>query len=377
MKQEPLDSGWLSRNEDVLFADVRRGLNQPPLFHDAVKLLMRIFPYYALVQMHTHRWWPLLLDALADAQNLRDNDMIIQILTQLGESYIVFGKHAEAKTVFSQAMKRAGEKQIKEMLLTAYIGLIKVETTQISSGFTRDIAQHAIRLALQVSDRSLKATLCQTLATVYAYRKETELGLGHGQTAYGLWQQLGNQLELGRTAIVLSQIYRTCSRFDRAAYFLELAQEHFARTDLERQEAVTAYEKGSLCLEQRDPESARVWLELALEEYQQRGMDNHIAGASHALALALIELGELDKARANLQAALATWEGLKYWHEQANALYALGYLDYQDKRYAQARKAWEQALQVCDQLPDAAVRSTLEAQIIGALKDLDDLRPDS
>jgi tetratricopeptide (TPR) repeat protein len=236
--------------------------------------------------------------------------------------------------------------------------------------------QRALKLANQVNDLTLKASLEQTLAMVYVYRKETVLALGHGQTAYALWQKLHNPVEMGRTAIILSQAYRTGSQFDRSAQYLEIAQEHFAKTNLARQEAVTAYEKGCLYLQQRQPAAAQEWLELALQEFKSVGMDNQIAGAAHGLALAQIELKQFDKARANLKAALATWQDLKYWHEQANAHYALGYLDSKMERRDCARQSWEQASQLCSKIPDIAFRATLEAQIAGALKELDDFRPD-
>lgn len=377
LNHEPPDTGWLSRNEDVLFAGVQRGLSQTFYFHDAVELLMLVFPYYALVQMHTRRWWPLLFDALADAHNLRDSAMLVQILTRLGESYIVFGKHAEAKNAFSRAIERAHEKQIAEMLLAAYIGIIKVEITQMSDGFDDAIVQHALQLANQVNDLTLKASLEQTLAMVYVYRKETALALGHGQTAYALWQKLQNHLEMGRTAIILSQAYRISAQYDRSVHFLETAQEHFVKTDLARQEAVTAYEKGCLYLEQGQPSFAQEWFELALQEFKVVGMDHQIAGAAHALALAQIERNDIVNARTNLQAALHTWQDLKYWHEQANALYALGYLDFKTEQWDKARESWKQALHLCNKVPEAAFRSALEAQIIGALQELDDFRPDS
>lgn len=377
LKREPHDSSWLLRYEGNVFEAVRTGLSKNFYFHDAVELLMMVFPFYALVCGGIRHWWPLLFDALADAQTLRDSAMQIQILTRLGESYLVFGKHAEAQNVFALAVERAREKQMDEMMLAAYIGLIKVQTTQISDYLNNQVINHALSLAKGVNNLALKAMLYQTLGMMYTYHNETVLAFGYGQTAYVLWHHLRNELEMGRTAIVLTQAARVAFRFELSATFLERAQQHLAKTELARQEAQTAYEKGCLYLEKQDYVEAQQWLELALQEFVSLGLENQIAGARHALGLAQVELHLYDEARTNLKAALGIWQNLKYWHEQVNVLYALGYLAFRLRDWENAREAWEQADGLCDNIPQNPLRFALEMQIKKALIELRDFRPDS
>src|SRR5690554_3448887 len=88
---------WLSNHEDELYTVIYDGLHQQPAFHDAVEILIRVFPHFALVLYHFSRWSPLLLDALIEAQNLRDNAMQVHIFTQLGASYFTSGKNSAAQ----------------------------------------------------------------------------------------------------------------------------------------------------------------------------------------------------------------------------------------------------------------------------------------
>src|SRR5262245_55840775 len=106
-RQNKNNSRWLTDHENELYAATKEGLNRPPTFHNAVELLMLLIPHFMFVIYHYKLWNPLLLEALLQAQLLQDNEMQIDILTQLGEAYLALGKNQAARDAFEIALGRA------------------------------------------------------------------------------------------------------------------------------------------------------------------------------------------------------------------------------------------------------------------------------
>src|SRR5215813_8530389 len=145
------DGRWFSKHEDVLYPLIAGSLQKPPEFRDAAELLMAVFHHYAFVLYHVKRWSPLLLDALVHAQTLRDNEMQIRILTYLGENYLTSGKYAAAGNTFKIALERARDGQTKEMMLAAYIGLIRMQSVHLADSFDPDLFVKSLTLSKQVN----------------------------------------------------------------------------------------------------------------------------------------------------------------------------------------------------------------------------------
>src|SRR6266540_2668896 len=73
------DRAWLTTQEDALFSVIQDGLQVHHTFHAAIEILLLVFQHFAMVLYHVQRWSSLLIDALLEAQSLRDSEMQIRI----------------------------------------------------------------------------------------------------------------------------------------------------------------------------------------------------------------------------------------------------------------------------------------------------------
>jgi len=354
LKQQSLqDASHLMQYEGNLLDAVQIGLNTPHQFHDAVKLLLLVFPYFAQLQGRARLWWPLLYDALNEAQTLRDLPLQIQILTRLGESYSLLGDHAAAQNAFTLAIEHARHKRRNDMLLAAYIGLVRVETFYLNQQYDAAIVQQLVDLSRLVSDRALQATAYQMLATGLNSIGDGVTALGYAQTAFAYWYARQNHLYSGQTAFVAAVIHRKLWRFALAERWLEIAQTALARTSYARQYGLSAYEEGVHCLKQGQAETARQWFDLSLTEFRRLDSPYDTTMAQHGLALAQTALTQYDAARDHLTQVIVQWERLNNQFELASAYQALAYLEGVAGNRAAALMWIERAEAACQQLPTA------------------------
>lgn len=351
LKSTPRDSSWLTQHEGNLLDSIQCGLNTPHLFHAAVELLLLVFPFFALVRGRARLWWPLLLDALTGAQELRDLPMQIQILTRLGDSYNHFGQQAAAQNAFTLAIQHAHQKRTDDMLLAAYIGLARVQTFYLNQQFNEEVLRQLATLSRTVNDRMLQATAYQMLAAGLNSIGDGAAALGYAQTALAYWRRQRDFLGQGQTAFVMAVIHRKLSRFTIAERCLQLAQEAFARTSYMRQYGLSAYEEGVHCLNQGAAEAARQWFEMSLNEFLGLDSPYDTAMARHALALAQTALKQYDAARDNLTQVIVQWEHLHNQFELASAYQALAYLEGVAGNRAAALNWIERADAECRTLP--------------------------
>lgn len=370
------DNRWLSENENGLYTALKDGLQRPPTFHDTVELLMMVFPHYALVRFHSKRWLPLLFEAIVQAQDLRDSEMQIHILTHMGESYITSGKNTAAQEAFSIALERAKDGQISEMMLAAYIGLIRVQYVNIEGEADPNLFVKALSLEQEVDDLALKAALHEALSLAYIKAAQTTaLAIGHGQTAYVYWYRLENKLEMAKTAYLLSSAYRFAGQLESAKKWLERASTLFEKTDYSRQHTLLAYEQGSLYLQQKEYEVAEQWLNLALDEAIQIGSVDYEASAYHALGIAQTGLGQFAAAEKSLERALEAWKTIGDRYELASAYHAVGYLQFRQKNFVSAREWFHKGLEVCKGIPQQSQREFMEKHIHDTLDEIPPTAP--
>lgn len=368
LKHEPQDASWLLQYERNIFDAIQAGLSRNDLFHNAVELLMLVFPFYALICGHVRYWSPLLFDALADAQTLRDSAMQIQILTRLGESYSVVGKQAEAQNAFALAIERASEKQTDDVLLAAYMGLARLQAFHLNQNFDAGVLDKIAGLSRRVTDRNLRAMAHQMLAAGYnAIGEETE-ALGYAQTAYAYWHQQKHDLNIGQTAFVMAVIQRKLRRFGLAERYLMISQQAFARTTYSRQYGLSAYEEGVHNLKQGYHDTAEQWFSLSLKEFVALDSPYDVAMAHHALGLAQTALKQFNDARQHLRQAVEAWAQIHNQFELASACQALAYLEGVAGNPALALEWVDRASAECNQLP-ATIKKRLRLQ-----QDIDETR---
>ncbi len=365
------DDRWLSSSEDELYQIVEGGLLVEPEFHDAVEILIRVFPHFALVLYHLRRWSPLLFNALVEAQNLRDNAMQVRILTHLGSSYFTGGKNAAAQDAFQIALHRAQDEQFSEMMLAAYIGLIRLQYVHVPEPLEADVVNKALALNKQVHELGLKASLHEALALVYSRSTDTShLAIGHGETAYGYWSRLGNQLEMANTAYLIAASYRFAGELNSAQRWLHQAASLFEKTDYQRQYTLVAVEQGTLYWQRGENDSALQWLNMGLQEAMQIGAKDYMASAYHSLGLTYINLQQYLQAEENLVQAIALWKEVGDYFEIASVHEALGYMEIQRGNHELARRWLEDGLLMCPEIPHHDQRAYREKKIRALLSDI-------
>jgi tetratricopeptide (TPR) repeat protein len=377
VKQHLNDHSWLAQHESDLYSLLKNGLQRPPTFHDAVDLLMFIIPHYAFTLYHHKQWMPLLLEGLLQAQLLGDNEMQIQILTQLGESYMNGSQNAAAREAFNIALERAHVDQPKAMMLAVYIGLIRIQYLNIIGGEPDpDLFVKALKLEREVDDLALKAGLHAALSLAYIKAAQTTaLAIGHGQTAYVYWYRLNNKLEMAKTAYLIAAAYRFAGQIDAAQQWLGRASALFEKTGYNRQYTILAYEQGSLYVQQKHFEVAEQWLNMALDEAIQIGSVDYEACAYHALGIAQTGLGQYATAENSLKRALAAWETVGDTYELANAYHAMGNLHRVQKDYAAAIDWFDRALIICEKIPQPVQRAFMEKHIRDTIDEIPPAAP--
>ncbi len=364
------DTRWLSRNEAELQAAVAASIYRQSDFHDAVELLLRVFNHYALVLYHAKRWSPLLLQALTQAQDLRDSEMQTRILTHMGESYIAGGKNTAAREAFNIALERAHDGQMKEMMLASYIGLIRMLSINVPDDFNAELFSKALDLSSQVNDLSLKASLHQSLTMPYMYARQSVKAVEHGQLAYIYWQYLGNSIEAAKTLYLLASAYRFAWNLERAEQMLEIAASFFETTAYNRQYPLIAYEEGALHIQRKNYDIAEQCLKLALQEAIESGSLYLIASSQHALAIAQTELNQYEAAENNLRQGFMLWENLGDDYELASAHQAMGRLENKRGNPKSAYKWLQASLLLCEKLPLNGEREWLTNHIQATIAEI-------
>ncbi|MEO8612193.1 MAG: hypothetical protein ABI690_30140 [Chloroflexota bacterium] len=369
--QQNSDNGsWMSKNENDLHAALKTGLQRPPTFHDAVELLMQVIPRYAFVLSHHKLWMPLLLEALLQAQDLRDNGMQVQILTQLGEAYLSLGKNEAARDAFEIALGRAKDGDVKEMLLASYIGIIRIQSVRMGDEYDPELMAQALALSREIPDLVLKAETHLSLALAYIHTRETVAAIEHGQIAYIYWHRLKNDVGLARTLYLLSAAYRFIWSLKRAEELLQWTSERFGDTDYNRQYTFLAYETGALYIQSKEYGVALQWLTLALREAISIDYFPSMVSCYHALGIAETGLEAFDKAETHLKEAIAGWEKLNNFFELASAYQAMGNLENKRNCPKDALENLEKARALCVKLPAANQRTWLENHIQATIDEI-------
>lgn len=363
-------------HEDELFDIIQQGLDDPPQFHESIRLLIHIYPYFVKVHSHVEKWRPLLLNALLPSQDLKDADLQIQLYCLMGESALLEGDSDFARRSFQIALKRAEEKQIQEMVVATVAGLLKLQWFDIGGQINISLITNALTLSSQMRNWALRAELHEALAYAYVRIGETAQGLGYAQMAYVFRYLSGNTTEIGLGAWILSLAFlRAASNLEsrpcleKAAHFLEIAQTNLARSEYAWQYTLLTYEQGHIHLELEDYQEAEQCFLETLNEALSLNRPQHIVIAYHSLGLTQSKLRHYDEARKNLTSALEIWSSLHNSYEYANCLHALGDLEKRAGNTDTARQHLLEALSICASLPEIAQKKHLEKLINETIND--------
>lgn len=364
------DHDWLAAHADTLYVTLEAALNSPPQINDAIECLIAICPYM-FTRSDFKRWSSLLFDALINAQLLQDNELQTHIWAQMGEGYYMAGQHREARRAFETALERAKQGRTQEMMLAAYIGIIKLQSYRLDASFNLDFVQEALALAQRVGDLALQMRLFSALTFVFTRRHETQAAISYGQMAYAYWHQTNNPLEKARTAFMLADAYRNAGNLGQADHFLEEAASLFTQVDYAPSYCLIAYETGVLYLYRQEYVSAQQWLMIALREAARSEHPYNLALCYHSLGIAQTGLKQFSEAECSLREALMIWEKLDHAYHRAHAYHALGYLEGQRGNTQQALEYLNVALTKSLGIPEMPARHMVEQLIRETITELD------
>lgn len=363
------DYEWLATHLDEIHREIRHKLQSIPVGIDALEMLNLVMPY-AMTRQDYLRWEPLLYEGLHHAMNLRDEEFLIRLWANLGESHLQFGHYRTATEAFAVALKRANRHAGAENILLARIGLLR-STTIFKMGDVEQFIADTLQMTQAISDLSLIARMHYSLAVAYTHRAETQKALGHTQIAYVCWHRLGNSFEKNRAILIAAEACRVAFRFDQAMRYQNAIQ---ARFEQDYDEALYIYQRGALLLEMERFEEARAWLEQALERCLKLDRPYMVGAARHALGLVLTRLGLFDQSYQQLRRALVIWQKIENRYQQAELVYALGDWHFRQGQREQARALYLDALELSQSIVESPLLTGLRHRIQEDLEQLDSER---
>ncbi len=346
------------------------GLNREQEFRTTFELLTYVFPYFALTLAHIDDWPPLLIDALLMAQDIKDNDLQVQVFRWLGESYLKTAQHQAASHAFKTGLERAEAGEIDDMVVAMYIGIFKLQWFDLTQDVIQPLLKQALDAASRANDRGLRAGLYDALASAYVRLQSTQLALGYGQTAFAYWYSVRSHSGLGRTAYTLAVIYTHMTQLTEdkrflspAIEYLEIARDELAQTEDVWQYPLLAYQQAGIYYQLEEYEDAVIWFEQSLNEAVTTNSPHYIVIAHHGLGLAQAKLRLFVAGRRNLMAAMKIWDELSNAYEKGSVLIGLADLEYQAGNYEKARLHLYTGLDVASRVVDEGMRQFLIDQL--------------
>jgi tetratricopeptide (TPR) repeat protein len=356
------DLNWLDQNAEDIYRVIGVGLNTNSLFLDSSKAMLAVMPY--MLQRENYRnWQNLVYDALASVSALTNDALRIQIYILLAQCYILCDETKPARDTFTLAMDIARDREADDLLLKAFIGLLRTETYERPEPLSPTAIEAARKATQKVGDDRLSAWFHQAVAAAYAHRGETQQAMGYGFTALGYCLREKNSLEIVKTTLTLLVAAHFAYLPHYTERLLRLANEHLPHTPSLQLRALVTYEIGCNAHFHGRYATAVEKLARASELFDRLKWARHSALAHHALGLAHIELQSFDEAQSHLEATAKYWERHDNPYEAANIQHALGYLEIQRGNRIAGLAILQQAKLLCQAIPQEHLRQQLEALI--------------
>jgi tetratricopeptide (TPR) repeat protein len=317
---------WLRLHEIGIRASIAHDLYYPPELRNAFDLLVKVVYIYVVEFFHPTEWEPVLMDALVQAQELHDRPVMLRVYAALGTAYYAMGRNKKALSAFEITLDRSRTDEFEKMELAAYIGLIRVQATNLSADFEPDLFARALERSQQGAHAETRAALYQALALVCINRWQLCEGLNWARKAFYLWRTIGEDMETAKTCYLLAVGSRMAKRYDRAQYWLKRTETYFGYTPYVLQQVLVDLEAGIVAYENDKHQPAEAILSKALEMAYQLRSDVYIFPISYMLGVSLIELGKLELAYKNLEIARQGWDSQQNNFELVKVYIALSYI---------------------------------------------------
>jgi tetratricopeptide (TPR) repeat protein len=363
--------GWLAANSEYLYHVIHTGLYlKSPVHEDAIWALFTI-SQVMLTSDDFRRWTLLLCDALGVViSGTNDNDRLMQLYNLLGQGYMLNRDVDTARqmfdTVFERVEESATAERANEIMLLAYVGLIRTEMYDYSHAFGPQIVQKALAIAKRLKDPLLTAWLYQALGGAHGHRGESEQALGYSMSSLAYWHQRQHAFEIAKTGLTLAISFRKAALLRQARQTLRLAQSYIQRTDNTQYKTLITYEQGVLDYYAKNFDDAETLLEEAYEGFRLLDWPHHLTMTSQMIGMVLMELGKCQEAETRLLRTMGEWRRMGNLYEQASTLYELGRLAKRRGDPDAERDYFGQALAICRKLPMMPASEQLEQLILAA-----------
>jgi len=353
------DFEWLEDHIYEIYDQIKSEIQDDRWAHRATRTLLTVMPFVS-TRPDLSRWKSILINALVKAQVMKDIDSQIQIWTYLAMCFFRSGEPNSAIEAVYNSLNHIDGWVTPEINLTARIGMLHGQNS-VHFADLEVFIDETLHLAKLVEDEILLAHLHFKLAVIYTQRAQTDLGLGHAETAYGYWTQLRHTTEQDRTLQVMAEACWVAGNYDLAKYYLSRSLSRYTNEFLS---ATADYHDGAIAYMSEDYDTARTSQEKALLTFQQLDGFPYLTGAAHhALGLTYIQQQAFTKALRSLRDAMKIWLELDNLFEQANALYGLGFMEERQGHFSSAREYYLEALDRLAPLPASALTDDLRENI--------------
>lgn len=362
-------------DEDCIQRAINWGINNDKQYVDGFRLLQLVLHYFVFIRQQIEPWHGLSMDALLIAQGNKDNMMQAEVYTWFGTVFLVRGRSEEARDVLENAMLRVRKVEADAVIVGILIGMFHLQWYESTDQTTSRYAAKALFHARQLDsshDRLISELHTMLTFTNYRVGKMSE-ALGHGMTALSYGYRASSNLAKGRAAHALSVVYlrinnysdgtRTFENlFDIADKLLDLAELWFIHTALAMADFQIAFQRASILYYRKDLGKSLIWHQIAVEAAEKLNRARFIVVAEHGLGNVEMLLGNYIKAREHLLVALEIWQELGINLEIANVLHALGVLEVHLKNTEIALTYFDKCQGICAKYPDIISFQQLMAQ---------------
>jgi len=357
---------WLLANNQYVQMTLYETLNTDHYAYQAVEIVLNVQQTILDHKQidHLEQSIKLLYEALLVVQRLRDNYTQVRIWIAMGRTYALLQRANSARTAFNVALERTEQEQDWELMLQLYIEIFQLhQQDQLGDVLAYQVDQ-AKKIADDLGNATLIASLSQYLAMAYGFRGDIEEAEKYADDALKYWTAHGNALEMAHTAFSMAASYRAVGKIHLANEFLEQAVRLYTSTDDRRQQATIPFEYAQQLIEVGDYHAAYEQLEKSCQ-----GMNRLPASIITARdkAACLYTMGNLsmwmggyEQAEIYLLDAFDHWQNYADPYHHTLLYYSLSQLHIQRKDYQSAQDCILQAQNHLPKIPQSPRANSLK-----------------
>jgi CHAT domain-containing protein/tetratricopeptide (TPR) repeat protein len=311
--------------------------------------------------------------ALALWRELEDRRSEVRLLArlgnlyrQLGDLHSTFSYHNEARQIAQDLGDR-----LRVANLTISIGLVLGSWGESRQAL--DSFHQARQIFVSLSNRLGETVVIQHIGRAYLGLGEPRLALGYLDQALQTFSAIGNASHLCGTLNVLGLAHRDLDEYQEALGFFQRALEMARKHEVLYQEGVALGGLGGVYLKLGDREKAADYYHQLLTLGQRSGDNRCTADALRALGHLSLLSGENEQAVDYLSRSLDLFRRIGVRYSEASTLHYLAQAHYSMGNLDEARAQIEAAIEIKESIRTNVSRQDLRASFFGAAQNDFDL----